>query len=333
MANALRILCRYPGPALATGVLLGFALPDLAALLQKTLPVMAVVFTTALLLRIDKAALAQTLRRPLPLALLIAWSSLAVPLFAVAVIVAMPISGGLRDALLLWAIAPPMMAAPAFALLLRLDAAAALFVSVAATLMVPITALATALVVGSADVSIDAIPLVLKLCFFVVCSILAASIFRRALGAEFFRRRSDEVSGVLVLLLLIFAISIMAGFQEQLRQNYERVLLFVAIAFASNLALQLLSAIAFAWAGGMQAGSAALLTGNRNMSIVYAYAGGATATPDVMLFFTVVHLPIYTLPWLLRRLYWLAARDCAQSTDERPSETPKMTLSRPKPME
>jgi hypothetical protein len=52
----------------------------------------------------------------------------------------------------------------------------------------------------------------------------------------------------------------------------------------------------------MFATTAALLTGNKNMSVIYANLGGANS-PEITLFFAAIHVPIYAFPWFFQGVY------------------------------
>jgi BASS family bile acid:Na+ symporter len=80
------------------------------------------------------------------------------------------------------------------------------------------------------------------------------------------------------------------------------VLVYATTTLAASLGLQMASFIAFSWAERPVAATIGLLGGNRNMAVVWANLGTA-ATPELMLFFALMQLPIYALPILLAPLY------------------------------
>jgi BASS family bile acid:Na+ symporter len=73
-------------------------------------------------------------------------------------------------------------------------------------------------------------------------------------------------------------------------------------AFAANLVLQVLGALAWLRQGVRPALTVGLLTGNRNMGLVLV-ALGADASFEVIAFFAVAQIPMYVLPGLLAPVY------------------------------
>ena len=107
--------------------------------------------------------------------------------------------------------APPVMAAPAFIYLLGLNGTLSLALSVAALIITPLSApFIGELMLG------DALPLSIgglaaQLSFLLVGSFLTAMAVRKIAGQERIARGANMISGLNVLLLLIFAIAAMDG--------------------------------------------------------------------------------------------------------------------------
>jgi BASS family bile acid:Na+ symporter len=77
----------------------------------------------------------------------------------------------------------------------------------------------------------------------------------------------------------------------------------VALAFAGNFGLNLLTALAVRpFAGARVALAAGLLSGNRNMALYFAVLPAST-DPRVLLFFALCQFPLFLSPFLLRPVY------------------------------
>jgi hypothetical protein len=208
----------------------------------------------------------------------------------------------LAQALVLWAASPPLISMPAIALLLGLDGALALLVMVAGTFLIPFTLPPLVFGLIGLELGIDIPELMLKLALFIGGAALTAIVLRRLVGAARLRRHALELSGLNVLILLVFAIAIIDGVNALLLTRPQQVLLYAGAALAASLALQAVSFLAFAWAPRVPALTIGLIGGNKNMAVVWANLGGAV-TPELALFFAAVQLPIYVLPAALKPAY------------------------------
>ncbi len=307
-------LGRRATAALAGGALLGLALPWLASLFRAMLAEIVFVFIVASFLKVDWRTVSQVWQTPaLPLRGL-AWSVIGLPIVLAAVLSIIPLAEGMSQSLIIWGVSPPMTAAIVFAMLLRLDTALAVGVAMTGMLVVPFTAPILCAYLGDITIAAGSLVLVRNVAFFVGGAILVALILRRLMGRAFIEGRADELNGLVILTLIAYAASLTAGVGAEFAERPLRVVQFLAAGFVSNVAAQLVTAALFWSYGKKQAMSVALLAGNRNMSVLCANLGAAM-TPDIALFFAASHVPIYTLPWLLRRLYaWIVAPDRRSSS-------------------
>jgi len=293
----LERLARHGAPALAAGIFLGLALPELAAALRPLLvPAIAVSFVVALA-RVDPGrlrALARTPRTTLPL---LSWLLLGAPALVMFVTERPEVPPALGDALLLHAAAPPVMASSALALLLGLEVELAVLATTAATLLAPLT---LALVVHAAgiEVAVAAPELALRLALLLaVCGLLGAWL-RRRLGPLGLLAHARRLDGAAVAGLLVFAVAVMDGVRGRLAADPGAFLGLLAAAFALNLGLQLAGALLFAHHGRRTALTVGLLSGNTNLGLVMAGLADV-APPTLALYVALAQFPVYLLPALL----------------------------------
>lgn len=296
----LRAVAAWTRPVLPAGIVLGLALPDLAALLNPLLPAAVVALLVLSMLRIDWPSLRLTLNRPLAAALAVAWVLLALPALAWIATAPLGLAEELRRSLVLVAAMPPILSAPALALLLGLDAAAALVTVVAATLLVPLTLPPMAALTVGAAVA-EPLALFTRLVTVVAGALLASLAARRLAGTDRLARRAAEIDGVGVILLLLFAVALMDGVAERIASRPQDVALYAAAAFAANLAMQVLGVAVFRRAGMRRAVTVGFVSGNRNAALLLAVLPGVE--PALLLFVAVAQFPIYLLPSLLMPLY------------------------------
>ncbi|MGO8914468.1 MAG: hypothetical protein ACLQJR_01010 [Stellaceae bacterium] len=302
MLRLLALLGRHGTWFLAIGLFIGLVLPPLATLVRPALNTLIFLLTVAAFLGIDWPALAAHARRPLLLALVLAWTLVAAPVATALAAQALGLPLPLAQGLVLWAASPPLISVPAIALLLGLDGALALILMVSGIFLMPFTLPPLVLGLIGLKLGIGILPLMRSLVLFVGGAALAAAALRRLIGTPRLRRHALELSGLNVLILLLFAIGIMDGVGPLLLAKPQQVLLYAATALAASLALQALSFLVFAFLPRLSALTVGLVGGNNNMAVVWASLGAA-ATPELTLFFAVVQLPIYVLPAVLKPVY------------------------------
>lgn len=301
----LRLLSLLGGkgvPLLFVGVFIGLLLPGLAGLLRPLLAPTVVLLLLFSLLRVDWQQVGAYLRRPLLTGGLVAWMLLASPLLTWAALAAVPLPSGLETAVILMAAAPPILGATAIALLLGLDGALTLVVGLISTLLAPITIPPLSLWLLGLDLAIGTGELMLRLGGIVLLALLGALAIRHWVGTPWLRRHGVALDGMIVVIMLLFAVAIMDGVTDTLMAQPAQVLLWLLAAFLANPALQAITMLAFWGFGRRLAMSAGLLAGNCNMGLLLA-----TLSPeenfDVVLFFAVAQLPMFMLPAMMRPLY------------------------------
>ena len=302
LAGALGWLGRHGKAILAAGVFLGLAVPPLAQLLRPLLTPSVVLLLALTLLRMDWTVLSAHLKRPLRVFLLIAWLLIASPALMAAATSLAGLPAGLAEAMLLWAASPPLIAAPAIAVLLGLEGGLAIVGTVLATFVMPLTLPPLALLLAGVDLGLDVTGLFLRLALLTFGALVIALVGRRAFGAAAIAAHPQRIDGAIVATLLVFAVAAMDGITTAAIAEPLRVGGFVAAAFAANLSFQALGALISARLPRRTALALGVTSGNRNLAILVGSLGAAVP-PDVFLYFAVGQLPIYLLPGLLAPIY------------------------------
>lgn len=303
IALPLEWCARHSTKLLAVGVLLGLAVPPLADLLRPLLAPVIVLTLALALLRIDLKAMSAYARRPGLVAILVVFLMLVSPVVVAAVARPFELPPGLLAGLVLMAAAPPIMSAPAFALILGLDAALAVVVALVCHMVVPLTLPPLSLWLIGLELDVGIAELMLRLGLVVgIAFALAYGVRRWAFSPEFLVRNSRRIDGLAVIGLVIFACAIMAGVTEFLLQRPGYVLLTAATAFLANASLQVAGALAFYKTGRREALTIGLMTGNCNMGLVLATLADR-ADMDIVVFFAIGQLPMYMLPIVVLPIY------------------------------
>jgi len=288
---------------LASGVLLGLAIQPVAALMRPWLTPIIVLNIVVALLRLELSEVLAYGRRPWLAGLCVLLALLVTPLLLWLVLTPLGLPEGTRMGLILMAAAPPVMAAPAFALILGLDAAYAILVVLITHAIVPFTLPFMALWLLGLELEVSAAELMGRL-LLVVGSAFAISLALRrwVFAPETLRRQSRRLDAIAVIGLVLFSVAIMDGVTGTMLARPEFVLVTTLAAFAVNASLQVLGSLAFLGFGRRVAFTVGLMTGNRNMGLVLASLGPA-APLDVAVFFAIGQLPMYMLPAVALPIY------------------------------
>jgi predicted Na+-dependent transporter len=307
---ALAWLGRQGTRALALSVFVGIALPPLAAILKHVFVEALLALLLLAFLRIDPASLLHQFRRPAMVIAASLWTLFAVPALICGAAIALGLpqaAQALYLALVLQAVAPPIVGSPALASLMGLDAALSFATLIVATAATPFTVpLLAAFLIGPA---LDISPLWLGIMLFAMLggTAIVAYAIRRAMSAAWVARHSGPIDGLSVIALLVFAVGLMDGVGAHILARPFLVAGLTIFIFALTIALTVTTCLIFHRAGRSSALALGLAVGSRNMGLMVAAAGGAV--PELTwLYFAVAQFPIYTLPQLLRPLVrrWVA---------------------------
>jgi len=299
----LHFLARHATRSLAIGVLLGLALPPVAEFMRPVLVPVIFINLILALLRLDFSDVTAHLRRPAFIAGFTLFSLLASPLVMWAALAPLPLPDGLKIGLILMAAAPPITSAPAFALIMGLDAAFAVAAVLVTHVLVPLTLPTMALWLLGIELDIGLFEFMARLAALIGGSFAIAAVLKRwVLSPAFLQRQARSIDGLAVFGLVVFAIAIMDGVTAFFFDRPGFVVLTVLVAFAANALLQVLGAIVFLRAGRFVAFTAGHMTGNCNMGLVLAVLADR-ADIDVVVFFALAQLPMYMLPSIAVPIY------------------------------
>jgi BASS family bile acid:Na+ symporter len=287
--------------AVAAVVFIAAAVPPLGALLRPYLTEAILVLLCISFMRMDLVALYGHLRRPALVATATAWTTIVVPLIVGLVTHATGLTErapGLSLALMLQSAASPMMASPALAALMGLDATLVLVTLVTATAIVPFTASLFASLFLEGVLSISPLTLGLKLSGILAASLLAALLIRRLFGAEAIQRHKQPIDGFNIIILFIFASAIMGDVVSDLLAQPLFTVSLAALSFAIYFTLLTVTTLLFRRIGYERALALGLMVSQRNLGLMLAATSGALPA-TTWLYFAMTQFPIHLSPYLL----------------------------------
>ena len=298
---------RHGAALLAGSIFAGLFLPPLAALFRDVITPVVFILMVLVLLRVDPAQVLANLRRPLLVAGLLAWLLIATPVLAWALLGALGITGPLAHGLVIVATGCAATSSPAFARMVGLDGEIAFVVAVLSILLIPLTAPPLALGLLGIDLAISMTGLMLRLGLVVLLPLVISIGIRRVVAPAQLTHWGRAVDGAVVLLVVFYGFGVMDGVLARLLAEPGFILAGIAMAFGGTLAMNALTALAFAGFGQRLALSAGLLAGNRNMALYLAVLPEAT-DPGILLFCVLCQFPLFLSPFLLKPLYELISR-------------------------
>lgn len=304
LVQALAWLGRQGTRALAVITFIGISVPPLGALLKPYVGAAVFCLLCVSFMRVDLAALRLHMRRPGVVLAVAAWSTLVVPLLAGLVCRAVGLnlqSPDLFLGIMLQTVASPMMAAPALAALMGLDATLVLITLVICTALVPFTAPLFGYAFFGAELTLSPVALGVKLFAILAGSLLMAAAIRRLVGAAAIERHREPIDGLNILLMLVFVTAVMGTVAGSFIADPLQVLAVLLFAFAMFFALLGLTMWLFRKLGRKHALALGLMVSQRNMGLMLAATQGVL--PDgTWLYFALCQFPIYVTPQLLRPL-------------------------------
>jgi len=307
MIRFLQWISRHASAVLVVSVFLALLVPEVASLLYPLIgpAVWLVLFLSVI--RIDLVQLAYHGRRPGKVVGAVVWLAIGAAVLIWVIISALdavmptPVPGAIKVALILNAAAPPLMSSPAIAFLVGLDAALVLIVVTVATLVMPLVAPGMVQEFLGLDVGTGTLDLMARLGGLIVSATCAGLLARRFVGGTRIAAAGTVINGLSVLILVFFAIAMMNGVTARMINEPVYVMGIAALAFATNVGLQVVGAVLFARLGRREALSIGLASGNRAMALWVAVL--PAMHPDVFLYFAMAQFPIYLLPAIMARVY------------------------------
>ncbi|WP_342361569.1 hypothetical protein [Terrarubrum flagellatum] len=299
----LALLGRYGPTAFGLSLLVGFALPWLARPVKPILGAIIFCFIAINMMRADLPALRRLAQRPSLIATLLAWNTL-LPFAVVGAIVAIfgraAFEPGLLLGMAVTAAAPPLVAAPAYALLLGFSNAVPLTVLVLGMAITPLSApLIADAIVGSAA-PIDQIALTIRLAIFLFGAMAVGLAIRKAVGETWLSKNKPEFDGAGVVLFFVFAIALTESVSQAAFADLGKVALYLGIAFAICIICFVLTWLAWRRFHRREAVTLAIATGLRNTGLIIAAMGVNTVPDATFLFFALMQFPVYFAPQLLK---------------------------------
>jgi bile acid:Na+ symporter, BASS family len=295
---------RYGAQGFALSIFVGLALPQFAAAARPLLAFTIFIFVMLTFARAEETKVRALLASPRPLILASLWLILAPAAVITAILTGIGrgnLDPGLVLGLAVMGAAPPIMSAPAIAMMLGLEPTLLLAAVLATTALAPVVSPVLIDIIAGAAVPLDINVLIQRLLLLIGGAIIGAVVLRKALGMERIRQHKESFDGIGVIMYFLFAIAAMDGVMDAALADPRKVAQFLGFAFG-------MAALGFAAAwvvlkpfSGADRFVLGYVTCQRNMGLLIA-ALGAAAPKTTFLFFALAQFPIYLMPMIVKRL-------------------------------
>jgi hypothetical protein len=302
LVRPLAWLGRQGTRAVASLVLLGIAIPPLGERLRPFVTEAIFLLLCISFMRVDLSALRAHLRKPWVALAATAWTLVAVPAATGIICLGTGLDRQSPDlflALMLQAVASPMMASPALAALMGLDATLVLITLVTGTALVPLTAPLFAYVFFGAALTLSPFALGVKLFLILAGSLGVAALVRWIIGLAAIVRHREPIDGLNILILLVFVCAVMGSVAESFWYSPLTVAGLTLLAFAIFFALLGATMLVFRRLGPQRALALGLMVSQRNMGLMVAATDGVLPGAT-WLYFALSQFPIYLAPQFLK---------------------------------
>ncbi|MBH68740.1 MAG: hypothetical protein CMM58_10345 [Rhodospirillaceae bacterium] len=298
----LNLIGRYGTIIMPVGVVLGLSFPSLSQITKPLAEPLVLLMLGVSIYRLDPSLIFKTLKRFKVITIGIVWILIVMPfcIFGLTKLADLPV--GLLIIVVAWSACPPLVSTPGLAILIGLDAATALLVMIGATVLFTVSLPIILLVLTGTGFDLDPITMSFQLIGIVCICGLTAQLARFLVGKSVAKSSEPAADGVIVLLMALFAVTIMGGVHEPWQNNPQKVIQFLIVAAAACIFSQSFCALIFSQFHRATAGSIALASGSRNLALLIPVANG-TFADNLWLYLAVVQIPVYFLPLLAKPLY------------------------------
>jgi len=302
LIKSLAWIGRYGTQGFAISIFLGLALPQFAAAARPLLAITIFIFVMLTFARAEEESVRALLKAPKPLILASLWLIVAPAVLITLILLCIGranLDPGLVLGLAVLGAAPPIMSAPAIAMLLGMEPTLLLSAVLVTTAVAPLVSPVLVDIIAGAAVPLDTGVLIQRLVLLIGGAILGAVVLRKVMGIQRIRSYRQTFDGIGVLMYFLFAIAAMDGVMEAALAEPARVAQFLGFAFAMAAMGFLTAWLALRWLPATDRFLLGYCTCQRNMGLLIA-ALGASAPKTTFLFFALAQFPIYLMPMVMK---------------------------------
>lgn len=293
----LHLAARHARLCLVAGLLAGLTLEGLAQALRPWLPelVASLLFLSAV--RIGPARALGSFGEARRTLAVIAAYQIALPLLALAAVLALGLTGyTMALVLTLLLSAPPVTGSPNFTALMGHDPAPPMRVLILGTAFFPLTVLPVLWALPQLGDATAVLAAAARLIAVIGAAVALGFAANRLIRPESNPDRLHATDGASAIVLGVVVVGLMSALGPALRSEPQTVALWLAFAVTVNFTLQVI-----AWRITGVAGYA-IQSGNRNIAL-FLVALPPEVTDPILIFIGCYQIPMYLTPMVMARLY------------------------------
>jgi hypothetical protein len=293
----LHLAARHARLCLVAGLLAGLTLEGLAQALRPWLPelVASLLFLSAV--RIGPARALGSFGEARRTLAVIAAYQIALPLLALAAVLALGLTGyTMALVLTLLLSAPPVTGSPNFTALMGHDPAPPMRVLILGTAFFPLTVLPVLWALPQLGDATAVLAAAARLIAVIGAAVALGFAANRLIRPESNPDRLRATDGASAIVLGVVVVGLMSALGPALRSEPQTVALWLAFAVTVNFTLQVI-----AWRITGVAGYA-IQSGNRNIAL-FLVALPPEVTDPILIFIGCYQIPMYLTPMIMARLY------------------------------
>lgn len=289
---------------LAIGAVLALFLQDLAVYLRPALPVFVALMYFLAMVRVDLPAIFRRSVNPRRMTI-VAGTCIAlmvgVPILVAILSTALGLSANINASMIYISAAPPLGSAAALCLLLGLDAALALELTIIGSFLAPVLGpMITSFLLGNA-VELDPVDMSLRLAMMIGAGAILALAVRPLIGPKVIDKNASIFDGIGAIAMVATILPIFAGVTGYIVNAPLLAIGALCLVFALNIGMQIIATPLFRRIIRTEsAGAVGLICGNRNAAL---YMAALPQSPTLSLFVALYQFPMYMTPLILKRFY------------------------------
>lgn len=302
--NPLIWAARFGPYVLISGLVVGLALPSLAAAFRPWIQELVVVLLFVSVLRMDPRAVFGSLGDLPRVLVTVLVLQLALPLVVLGLGALTGLGGSAHVlALVLMMAAPSIVGSPNICMMMGAGPEQAMRLMVVGTAVLPITVLPVFWAMPELGAFEAVLRAALRLFLVIAATVAVAVLVRRWLFAAPSPHVQRQMEGASAIALAVFVIGLMEAVSVGARTDPVTTLIWLVFALAANFGAQIC-----AWRPGRRrlphdrAVALSVIAGNRNISLFFVSLPPEIIAP-VLVFIGCYQIPMYLTPLVMRRVY------------------------------
>ncbi|OBX73102.1 lantibiotic ABC transporter permease [Moraxella atlantae] len=279
---------------------LGMLLPNLSAMVLKTLPAILFFLMFFTLLGLDERKLLRNMALPKTWRFAVMQTA-GMTLIATGVAWLCGARGDLLLAIAAISVTAPLFGSGALVNALGFDALEAMAMTIAATLLMPVILLGVLTLLASDGATVDFAMYGRRLAVYVIAPMILAAVARRTLPQHWLQTAYPLVARYNIILLMAFPLGLVGGFRRELDQDLGTGILLFVIAVALVVLYYFGMYLLYRKKGLEEYITASLISGGRNLMLTYSIALPFLGTMFLPLV-GAAQLPMFSLSWVARRM-------------------------------